>query len=115
MTFTYFTLGVLNLYGFSYHTCITASVLGNKICFFLIFPGHQRDITEVGRLLIQGSFPSSNCFRDDLSFLDLFPSFYFSLTFHVPLNTGQKVAVAKRNPNFTIPPEVYDMEFMGAI
>ena len=41
--------------------------------------------------------------------------FYFSLTFHVSLNTGQKAAVAKRNPNFIIPPEVYDLEFMGAI
>lgn len=82
---------------------------------FSFFPGHQRDIAEVGRLLIQGSFSSSNCFGDDFTFLDLFPSFYFSLTFHVSLNTGQKEAVAKRNPNFIIPPEVYDLEFMGAI
>ena len=84
-------------------------------CFFLIFHGHQRDIAEVGRLLIQGSFSSSNCFRDDLSLLDLFPSFYFSLIYYVSLNTGQKVAVAKRNPNVIIPSEVYDLEFMGAI
>lgn len=82
---------------------------------FCFFPGHQRDIAEVGRLLIQGSFSSSNCFGDDFTFLDLFPSFYFSLAFHVSLNTGQKEAVAKRNPNFIIPPEVYDLEFMGAI
>ena len=65
----------------------------------------------------QGGFSLSHCLRDDLSLLDLFPSFYLSLphTFYISLNTGQKVVVVKGNPNYITLSEAYELEFLGTV
>ena len=80
--FTYSSLGILYLYGFGFsHHLDIISLIGKEICFFLIFPGHQGDVAKVEMLPNQGGFSLSHCLRDDLSLLDLFPSFYLSLPY----------------------------------
>lgn len=46
--------------------------------FLSDFPGHQGDVAKVEILPNQGGVFFVHCLRDDLSLLDLFPSFYLS-------------------------------------
>ena len=106
-------------YGFSHHTDITVSVLGEnrKVFIFMIFFMAPKNVAEVERLPNQENFSSSHCLRSHLSLFDFFffsffPSLPLSHNFFISLKMGQKVAIAKRNPK-SILLEAYKLEFLG--
>ena len=76
-----------------------------------------KNLAEVGSLPNKESFSSSHCLRGHSSLLGIFLSFFPPLSlfhnFFISLKTGQKVAIAKRNPKSILLLEAYKLEFLG--
>ena len=108
-------------YGFSYHTDITVPVLGEnrKVFMFMIFffcgtkeCSWSWKAAQLRKLffitLSEGPFELIRYF----SFI-FFPSLSLFHNFFISLKTGQKVAIAKRNPKSILLLEAYKLEFLG--
>ena len=82
-------LEVLNLYGFSHYIHITVSVIGKNI-FLYDFTWTLRICSWICNVPKQRKFFLVTFSQGHWSSLDLFPSFYLSVsnTFYISLNTG---------------------------
>ena len=82
--FSYFSFRIFNLQVLSDHKDITVSALGKEKFCFIIFPGHQGDVTGFGMTPNQGGFSSLYCLRVHLGYW-IFSPLIFLCAFNFPL------------------------------
>ena len=82
--FSYFSFRIFNLQVLSNHKDITVSALGKEKFCFIIFPGHQGDVTGFGMMPNQGGLSSLYCLRVHLGYW-IFSPLIFLCAFNFPL------------------------------